>query len=136
MSLIVKIVTAVGLAAAAIWSASSVPVPAPAPALAPWGPTEASAEVLADSLALDVLIGQVVGAPDDATGLDRAIAEGRVGRVVVSPRRVVAHLERLRDWQARALLPLSLATEAEQVALDGPLTASTAAPPKNARKII
>ena len=126
MSLIVKIVTAVGLAAAAIWSASSVPVPAPAPALAPWGPSEASAEVLADSLALDVLIGQVVGAPDDATGLDRAIAEGRVGRIVVSPRRVDAHLARLRDWQARAPLPLSLATQAEQVALDGPLTASTA----------
>ena len=124
MSLIVKVVTAVGLAAAALWTATTVPVSAPAAALAPWAQVEAAAHSVADSLGLDALVGQLVAAPEGAPGLDGLISAGRVGRVVVAPRSIDAHLGRLRAWQALAPTSLALEVDAEQVALGGPTTAT------------
>ena len=125
MSLLVKVAVAVGLASAALWSSTTVPVVAPAAvAPAPWARAEAPAAAVADTLALDAALGQLVAAPDDAPELDALVRAGHVGRVVTSPRPTEAHLRRLRAWQASAPLPVALETEAEQVVSDGPVTAT------------
>ncbi len=126
MSLIVKVVTAIGLAAVAVWSTTSVPVTAPAVAPVLWASAEAPARAVADTLALDAALGQLVAAPETAPGVDGLVASGRLGRVVVGPRTVDGRLQQVRGWQARAPLPLALATDDERVALDGPTSASAA----------
>ena len=120
MSLIVKVAVAVGLAWVALWSPTAVPVTEPAPGPALWSAAEAPARAVADTLSLEAAIGQLVGAPDDAAGLDNLVRTGHVGRVLVSPRPVDAHLRRLRAWQAAAPLPLALASDAERPLADGP----------------
>ncbi|PAP77472.1 serine hydrolase [Rubrivirga marina] len=125
MSFLVKVAVAIGLAWAALWSSTTVPVTAPrATVPAPWTRAESPAARVADTLSLDAAIGQLIAAPDDAPGLDAAVRAGRVGRVVVSPRSTEAHLRRLRAWQASAPLPVALETEAERPTFDGPTTAA------------
>ena len=120
MSLIVKVAVALGLAWVALWSTTAVPVTEPLPGPALWTAAEAPARAVADSLSIEGAIGQLVGAPDDAAGLDDLVRTGRVGRVLVSRGTVNAHLRRLRTWQATAPLPLALATDAERPLTDGP----------------
>ena len=110
MPLILKATLAAALATAALWTATAVPVtPRPA-APAPWAESAVRAGRVADTLATDAAVGQIVAAPASGDGLDALVRAGRVGRVVVGGGELAAHLERVRAWQASAPLPVALST--------------------------
>ena len=122
MSLIVKVVAAVGLAAVALWTPTTVPVTEPAVAPVLWASAEPAVVAVADTLSFDAALGQLVAAPATAEDLDGQIRAGRVGRVVIGSGSVGDHLDRLRAWQAVAPLPLALVAESEEPCADGPAT--------------
>ena len=112
MSLVVKVVAAVALAATGLWTTRRVPVPPPAPAL--WADAAGLAGRIADTLSTEAALGQLVAAPSGAAGLDALVRRGHVGRVEVTGGDLEAHLGRVRSWQAAAPLPLMLATAARE----------------------
>ena len=108
MSLILKVVASAALAAAALWTASSVPV-TPAPPPVAWLAPSALAVRVADTLSTASAIGQIVAAPSSAPGLDGLVARGRVGRVEVGGGTAQAHLGRVQAWHDAAPFPVHVA---------------------------
>ena len=134
MSFVVKVGVVTALAAAALWTPTSVPVTVPAtvPAAAPaaWAGSAALARRVADTLSTEAALGQLVAARADAPGLDAMVRRGQVGRVVVAGGATEPHLARLRAWQAAAPLPVLLATAPGEAGLpfdDAPAVAPASA---------
>ena len=115
MSLVVKVVASVSLAAAALWSVSSVPVTPAAPAL--WPGADAVAARVVDTLATEAALGQLVAAPGDAPGLAEAVRAGHVGRVEVAGGSVGDHLARRRALDDAGGLPVTMSTASGPLAL-------------------
>ena len=110
MSLTLKAVAAVALAAAALWTPARVPVVSAPPAPALWADGAALAGRIVDTLSTDAALGQLVAARADAPGLLDMVRQGRVGRVEVSGGATDAHVARLRQWRDAAALPVMVST--------------------------
>ena len=127
MSLILKATLAVSLAATAVWTASRVPPTPPPPVPEAWAEAVPPARAVADTLSLDLALGQLVAAPADAPGLDALVAAGRVGRVEAGGGSLEAHLTRVRAWHAASPVAVAVGTDAGLEAIGGapPLAAPT-----------
>ncbi len=115
MALILKLVAAVSLATAALWTSSTLPVasvPAAPTATALWPGARSWARSVEDTLSLDAKLGQLVAARvTHATESQtrRLTAEGRIGSVVFPEAEVARHLDRLDEWQSAAPIPVLVA---------------------------
>lgn len=114
MSLLLKVVAAVSLAVAGLWSVSTVPVTASEPSAS--SPSIPSAQAVVDTLSLDAVVGQLVGARADAPGLDALVLAGRVGRVDVRSGDMDALIESVRRWQAASPLPVAVSATTQAIA--------------------
>ncbi|WP_412062949.1 serine hydrolase [Rubrivirga sp. IMCC45206] len=114
MSLLLKVVAAASLAVAGLWSVSTVPVTASDPVATASPPLPAPA--VADTLSIDAVVGQLVGARADAPGLDALVLAGRVGRIDVLSGDMDALLVRVRRWQAASPLPVAVSAPTQVLA--------------------
>ena len=112
MSFVVKAILALALATAALWTATTAPITAPPDAPAPWSDGAVLARRVVDTLSVDAALGQLIATRSDVAGLGELVAAGAVGRVQVPGGGADAHLDRLRQWQAAAPLPVLISTSA------------------------
>ncbi len=136
MALILKLLAAVSLATAAVWTTSThPPVPAPtAPAArALWPGAQSWAASVEDTLTLDEKLGQLVVAhvtPATESQTRRLAAEGRIGSVRFPETDVARHLQRVEEWQTAASIPVLVegqpVPDAEAPTLPAPLALGAA----------